>query len=173
MCRGGRIPNVWTFRLWEFSTILEHLPFLAGYKQILHPAACPAHPGSLDMKSMTFAAVICDADDPCSSGYCIRSRIIFHNITSEYNSTFVLFGALSPIRHSLNDRCPSVKQNELLRPSSLLHRSPLSLLLTFVRFHAGIFSNFSHSLSTAAFASGIIHGLRHWHKFVYQITKLQ
>ena len=29
-------------------------------------AACPAHPGSLDGMSMTFAAVICDADDPCS-----------------------------------------------------------------------------------------------------------
>ena len=28
--------------------------------------ACPAHPGSLDMISTTFAAVICDADDPCS-----------------------------------------------------------------------------------------------------------
>ena len=29
-------------------------------------AACPAHPGNPDMMSMTFAAVICDADDPCS-----------------------------------------------------------------------------------------------------------
>ena len=29
-------------------------------------AACPAHLGSLDTMSMTFAAVICDADDPCS-----------------------------------------------------------------------------------------------------------
>ena len=29
-------------------------------------AACPAKPGSLEMISMTFAAVICDADDPCS-----------------------------------------------------------------------------------------------------------
>ena len=29
-------------------------------------AACRAHPGSLDMISMTFAAVTCDADDPCS-----------------------------------------------------------------------------------------------------------
>ena len=29
-------------------------------------AACPAHPGNLDMISMTVAAVICDADDPCS-----------------------------------------------------------------------------------------------------------
>ena len=30
-------------------------------------AACPPHPGSLDMMSMTFTAVICDADDPCSA----------------------------------------------------------------------------------------------------------
>ena len=29
-------------------------------------AACPAQPGSLEMIPMTFAAVICDADDPCS-----------------------------------------------------------------------------------------------------------
>ena len=29
-------------------------------------AACPEHPGSLDIMSMTFIAVICDADDPCS-----------------------------------------------------------------------------------------------------------
>ena len=27
-------------------------------------AACPAHPGSLDMISITFAAVIYDADEP-------------------------------------------------------------------------------------------------------------
>ena len=29
-------------------------------------AAWPAHPNSLEIMSMTFAAVICDADDPCS-----------------------------------------------------------------------------------------------------------
>ena len=29
-------------------------------------AACPAHPGSLDMIFMTFPDVICDADEPCS-----------------------------------------------------------------------------------------------------------
>ena len=39
-------------------------------------AACPAHPCSLDIMSMTFAAVIWDADDPCSE-HCIRTRIIF------------------------------------------------------------------------------------------------
>ena len=35
------------------------------------------------------------------------------------------FGALSPSRQSSNDRCPLMMQNEFLRPSSLLHRSPL------------------------------------------------
>ena len=29
-------------------------------------AACPAHPGSLAMTTITFVAVICDADEPCS-----------------------------------------------------------------------------------------------------------
>ena len=28
-------------------------------------AVCPAHPGNLDIISITLTAVICDADDPC------------------------------------------------------------------------------------------------------------
>ena len=55
--------------------------------------------------------------------YCTRSRIIFHNIASEF-STLVLCSITS------------------------------DLLLTFLRSHAGIFSSFSHSSSTAAFTSG-------------------
>ena len=38
---------------------------------------------------------------------------------------FCTSGALSPIPHCSNDKCPSVKENELLLPSSLLHRSHL------------------------------------------------
>ena len=53
-----------------------------------------------------------------------------------------IFGALSPIRHSSNDRCPSMRRNELLCPSSLLHRSPLIYFWLLFMFHAGIFSNF-------------------------------
>ena len=49
--------------IWEFSKILEHLPFLLGYTQILHQ--------QLVLRTLAV------------------SRIIFHNITSEYNSTFV------------------------------------------------------------------------------------
>ena len=50
----------------ELSIILEHLPFLTWVQADTASAACPAHPGSLDMISMTFAAVICDADETCS-----------------------------------------------------------------------------------------------------------
>ena len=38
--------------IWDFLVMSVHLP--------------PAHSGSLDRMSMTFAAVICDADEPCS-----------------------------------------------------------------------------------------------------------
>ena len=37
-----------------------------------------------------------------------------------------IVGALPPIQHFSNDIYPSVRRNEILRPSSLLHRSPLS-----------------------------------------------
>ena len=58
--------------------------------------------------------------------YCVRPRIVFYNITSEYNSTFVLLVLCTQFSIFSNDICPSVMQYELLRPSSLLHRSPLS-----------------------------------------------
>ena len=59
-------PNVWTFRFLEFSIILVHPPFFTWVLADTASAACPAQFGSLEMISMTFAAVICDADDPCS-----------------------------------------------------------------------------------------------------------
>ena len=84
-------------------------------------AACPAQPGSLDMISMTFAAVICDADDPCSvntakdpeSSFTISSRSTTRPL---YFWCFVSNSAFFKWQMSIN---------ELLRPSSLLHRSPL------------------------------------------------
>ena len=49
----------------EFSTTMVHLPFDLGVSWCC--VRCfPAHPGTLAMTSITFAAVICDADDPCS-----------------------------------------------------------------------------------------------------------
>ena len=50
----------------NLSIICEHLPFLLGFEQILRPLLVLHILESLDIMSMPFAAVICDADDPCS-----------------------------------------------------------------------------------------------------------
>ena len=69
---------------------------------------------------MTFAAVICDAGDPCSVKlHKIQNHLSQYRLGVQLD--LCIFGASSPTRHSSNDRCPSVGQNELLRPSSLLH----------------------------------------------------
>ena len=52
-------------------------------------AACPEHPWSLDMISITFCSRHLWCWWSLLSEYCIRSWIIFYNVTSEYNSTFV------------------------------------------------------------------------------------
>ena len=107
------------------------------------------------------------------SEYCIRSRIIFHNVSSKHNSSSVFLVLLSPIQHSLNDRCLSVRRNELLRPSFLLHRSPLSYFWLSSGSTPKSFPIFSHSLSAAAFAAGIFMAWGHKNKFVYQVVMLQ
>ena len=58
-------PNVWTFRFGNFNNVGAS-SILTWEKADTASAVCPAHPGNLDMISMTFAAVTNDADDPCS-----------------------------------------------------------------------------------------------------------
>ena len=65
LCFGGRIQMSGHSDLGIFNN--------AGASYILTwvqadtaSAACPKHPGSLEMISMLLLAVICDADDPCS-----------------------------------------------------------------------------------------------------------
>ena len=50
----------------KFSMICEHLPFLHGYKQILRLLFVQSQPSNLETISMILAAVIWDAEDPCS-----------------------------------------------------------------------------------------------------------
>ena len=52
-------------------------------------AACPAHPGSLAMTSMTFCSRHLWRRWAFLREYCIRARIIFYGVTSQYNSAFV------------------------------------------------------------------------------------
>ena len=65
LCRGQRIQksghsDLGTFKNLGVSSIFTWV--LADTAS----AACPAHPSNLEMISMTYAAVMCDADDPCS-----------------------------------------------------------------------------------------------------------
>ena len=83
-----------------------------------------------------------------------------------------IFGALSPIQHFSSDRCPSVRRNELLRPSSLLHRSPLSnfwLLSGSTPQFSPIFPFFVH----CCFCCLNFDDLKHRNKFVNWIIMLQ
>ena len=92
---------------------------------------------------------------PLFSEYCIRPRIVFHIITSEYNSTFVFlvlrlqFGNLK-----MTDVHQWGEMNFCaLRPCFIDHLWFVSDFCYVPR--RNLFSNFSHSLSTAAFAAGI------------------
>ena len=65
LCRGRRIQMSGHSDLWIFSNFRASSIFtwvLADTPS----ASCPSQPGNLNMISLTFAAVICDADDPCS-----------------------------------------------------------------------------------------------------------
>ena len=54
---------------------------------------------------MTFAAVICDADDPCSVNTAKdpESRIVFLKCHLGVQLDLCIFGALPPIQHFSND----------------------------------------------------------------------
>ena len=68
----------------EFSITLVHLPFWPA------SAACPAHPGSLDIISNYLCGSLLWCWWSLFSEYFVRAWIIFHNVTSEYDSAFVL-----------------------------------------------------------------------------------
>ena len=118
-------------------------------------AACPAYPGCLDIMSMTYAAVICDADEPCSVNTAYDPEFSF--TTSPRSTTRPLYfwncGSNSEFlrwQRSIHDAKCTVL------PSFLASAITSFLFLTFVSCHAGIFSSFPDPFSTAYFAFGIL-----------------
>ena len=65
LCRGKRIQIYGYSDLGIFSNC-EASSIFTRVSADTASAACPSQPDSLVMISMTFAAVICDADEPCS-----------------------------------------------------------------------------------------------------------
>ena len=78
--------------------------------------------------------------------YCIVSRVVFYNVTTEHDSACVLLKFWFQL---------CILEVTYVHWSLCASRITTFLLLTFSKLHAGIVSSFSHSLSTAAFASGI------------------
>ena len=126
--------------IWDFSIFCDLLPFYLGRSRY-----CVCCLSTATWQSGDNIHDFCCGHLRCwwslFGEYCIRPRVVLYNVTTEYNSTFVLLVLCPPTQHFSNDICPSMMQNELLRPTYLLHRSPPFLLLTFLRFHAEIFFN--------------------------------
>ena len=113
--------------IWEFSIICEHLPFLLGCKPVLrlllvhrNPAIWRWYPWSwllsFEMLKILVQWIL----------HKNLSRLLQYHLGVQLD--LCIFGALPPIQHFSNDTCPLMMQNELLRPTSLLHRLPLSYL---------------------------------------------
>ena len=139
--------------IWESSIICEHLPFLLGCKPILrlllvhrNLAICVWYPWfwrlSFEMLKILAQWIL------------HKARIVFYNITAENNSTFVLlvfcfqFSILqmTDVHQWCNMNCSAQ------RPWFIDH---LFLTSDFRQVPPRNFLQFSHSLSTAAFAVGI------------------
>ena len=155
----------------ELSIIVEHLPFLPGYKQIVHPlpdlrtlAVRKWYPWLLPLSFVMLMILV---------------LWIMHKTLNRLSQCHLgvqldlcIFGALSPIQHFSNDICPSVRRNELLRPSSLLHRSPLSYFWLSSGSTPKSFPIFPVLIHCCLCCKNF-HGLEHRNKFVYQIEMLQ
>ena len=138
----------------EFSVIWEHPPLLLGYKQILrqllvlrNQAVWRWYPWSLLLSFvMLMILVQWILRKTLKSSFTISPRRTTRPL---YFWCFASNSAFFRWQMSINDAKWTVA------PDVLASSITSFLLLTFVRFHAEIFSNFPHSLSTASFALGI------------------
>ena len=140
--------------IWEFSRIWVHPPFWPEKKQILR-----------QLLVLSILAVWIWWPWLLRRSYVmlmIRALRILHKIQNHLSQfrlgvqlDLCIFGALPPVRQSSNDRGPSMKRGVLVYLLFLLHRSLLSYFWLSSGSTPEIFSSFSHSLSTAAFAASI------------------
>ena len=140
LCRGRRIQNVWTLRFWIFEQFVSIFHFHLGISwYCVCCLSIATWQSGDDIHDLGGCHLRCWRS--LFSEYCTRPRVIFHNVTSEYNSTFV-FLVLSFLKWqmSINDA------KWTFAPDVLASSITSDLFLTFVSCHAGIFSDF-HILS--------------------------
>ena len=89
LCRGRRIHISGHSDFAIFQHYGRILQILLECTRILHQsAACSSQSGYLGITSIAFAAVIWDADEPCSVKAAKVPESSFNNVTSEHDSTF-------------------------------------------------------------------------------------
>ena len=117
-------PNVWTFRIWNFQ---QFGCILHCYLGICRHCVCCLSVATRESGYDVHDFSCCHFEMlKIFVQWILRktlSRLLHFHHGVQLDPC--IFGASPPNRQSSNDRCPSVRQNELLRPSSLLHRSPL------------------------------------------------
>ena len=158
--------------IWEFLIICEHLPFSLGYKLILRRLLVHRNLAIWRWYPFTFAAVICEADDPCSVDSAWDPESSF--TTSPRSTTRPLYFWCFVSNSAFFEWHVSINEAKWTVAPFVLAASITSfLLLTFVRFHAEICSDFFPLLVHCCLCCRNFHGLGHRNKFVYQIVMLQ
>ena len=90
LCRGRRIHTSGHSDLGILSNLGASSNFTRVYVDTAS-AACPSQSGNLAIASITFAAVVWGRRRALLSKDCVGSRVVFHNVTTEHDSVFVLF----------------------------------------------------------------------------------
>ena len=127
-------------------------------------AACPEHPGSLDIVSMTFAAVIWDADDPCSVNTAYEPESSFTMSPRNTTPYLYIFDMEVFLRWQ---RCINDAKWPFL-PFFLASTITSILFLTFVSCHARIFFSFCPFFLHCRFCIWIFECLKHRNEFVHK-----
>ena len=149
----------------------EHLPFLIGYKQILRPLL--VHRNLAIWRWYPWLLLLSFEMLMILVRWILRktlNRLLQCHLGVQldllYFCCFVTKSAFFKWHMSINGA------NWTFATDVLASSIASFLLLTFVRFHAEMFSNIPNSLSTAAFAARNFYCLRHRNKFVNKIIML-
>ena len=157
------IPN------WEFSITSVHLPFWPGCKRILRL-----------LLVLRIQVVLKIVHDLCGCHlwcwwsllckYCMRAGIIFHNVTSEYDSTFLL------LKLRLQFRILEMTEVHWWRKMNFYTVVPcfsdhVFLDSDFCQLPCWYFLKFSHYFH-CCLCIRYFECLRHWNKLVHQVTML-
>ena len=89
LCRGRRIQKSEHSDFEILSNLGASSNFIWVYVDTAS-AACPSQSGNLAITSITSAAVIWDAEEPCSARTAWAPESSFYNVTTEHDSAFFL-----------------------------------------------------------------------------------